>query len=96
MESQTKLYKRLKELSEVVRYSDSQRDEVEVLAYSIDEIAGSCRKVISMYEAMLGEPLSKEQLSELTHELREELGHLVYHVHDSKFLWPVAARFIGA
>lgn len=54
------------------------------LAYSVIEIGESCRRLLELIEGLHeGLPSSQE---ETLSELREELRHILYHVHDSAYL----------
>lgn len=86
------LYQRLVRLRAVQAHSSEKWDEAEALAHSLDEILVSLSKLAPMCRSLTDLSTSDEKAAEVLHEISEELGHVAYHLNDSKFLRLVSDR----
>lgn len=85
------LYQRLKKLQIVQALSSDKWDEAETLAYSLEEILESLGKLAPMCKSLI-EDANDDHATEVLQEIAEELGHIAYHLNDSKLLRVVADR----
>ena len=95
MSSQDSLVLRLGALKLVSAYSDEKWSEQEALAHAIADLAKIGTKVSAMCERLLNES-DTNRLEDELHELREELGHVAYHIYDSRYLKLVAERYVSS
>lgn len=86
------LSQRLGTLKVIQSLSSEQWNEAETLAYSLDEILESLRKLSPMHQSLADSTLSDEEATEILQEIFEELAHVAYHINDSKFLRLAAER----
>lgn len=80
------LFRILKEVDSVAALGDEGEPEARTLAYSLLEIATSCRQFSDQLGNLSGESTGTEDTLSQLEELREELRHILYHIHDSRFL----------
>ena len=92
MSKKSLLYQRLARLKVVQVHSSETWDEAETLAYSLEEILESLGKLAPMCQSLTDLAVSDDKATEVLHQIFEELGHVSYHLNDSKFLRIVADR----
>jgi hypothetical protein len=85
-----RLFGIINELGPITRLDDGDEPEARTLAYSLLEIEESCRRFIEQLDALFARA-PQHALPELE-GLREELRHIVYHIHDSRFLRVINPR----
>jgi len=93
-DKQVELVQRLQALEGIRGYSDDEWSEPEALAHAIISTVVIGEKLSRMSKALLN-CSSEAEFPDQLHELREELGHLAYHIFDSRYFRIVAKRFIA-
>jgi hypothetical protein len=78
------LFRILNEVDCVSKLGDEHEPEARTLAYSLLEIEESCRCFIAQLDVLFATDPA-HALPEVE-ALREELRHVLYHIHDSRFL----------
>jgi hypothetical protein len=81
-----RLLERLSRCSEVTQLDSAEEgSEAEALVHALVDIAESLRAALEEHYPRIGDPgAADEELLDAIDDLREELGHVLYHLHDSR------------
>lgn len=84
-ERRAALARTLEGIQMIRRRGDNEGEpEAQTLAYSLLEIAGSCKEFLEKFEPLVS--LDPAAAEDRIGDLREVLRHVIYHVNDSLYL----------